>query len=282
MVSHCLPKISIITPSFNQGKFLEETILSVLNQNYPNLEYIIIDGGSTDNSVEIIKKYENHIAYWVSEEDRGQSHAVNKGFARATGEIMGWLNSDDTYLPDTFRYIAAFFCQHPDVEVVYGDQVLTDQQGNYIRLKHELTYSYHRLCYHMYQSQPATFFKRSVIQKVGSLDEGLYYTMDHEFFLRLGRKCRVQHLPHLLATYRLHASGKSASHGESKHFQEVKAMLQKYRPKYSNIVQVNEVMEAFWETFYKMVKVALIFRDNPLSYVRYRSFKSRMRTHATP
>ncbi|MGA9364085.1 MAG: glycosyltransferase [Bacteroidota bacterium] len=279
IVSHCLPKISIITPSFNQGKFLEETILSVLNQNYPNLEYIIVDGGSTDNSVQIIRKYEKHLAYWVSEKDRGQSHAVNKGLAKATGEIIGWLNSDDTYLPGTLTRIIEAFQRYPEFEVVYGDQVLTDQNGNWLRIKHELPYNYHRLCYHSYQSQPATFLKRSVIEKVGGLEEKLYYSMDYEFFLRIGRECLVRHVRHLFAAYRLHSLGKSASHGEARHLDERKAVLQKYRPKYSSIVLINKLIQAFWQAFYNMVRVALVFRDNPLSYVRYRTFKSRSKPH---
>lgn len=119
-MSNELPKISIVTPSFNQGKYLEKTILSVLEQDYPNLEYIIIDGGSTDNSVEIIKKYEKHLAYWVSEPDRGQSHAINKGFGHATGEILGWLNSDDYYAPGAPQAIAEAFLANPDVGAIVG------------------------------------------------------------------------------------------------------------------------------------------------------------------
>jgi glycosyltransferase involved in cell wall biosynthesis len=112
-----LPKISIVTPSFNQGRFIEKTILSVIEQDYPNLEYIIIDGGSTDESVEIIKKYEKHLAYWVSEPDRGQSHAINKGFERATGEIFGWLNSDDWYHPGALKALAEAFAANPEAGV---------------------------------------------------------------------------------------------------------------------------------------------------------------------
>jgi glycosyltransferase involved in cell wall biosynthesis len=280
MVSHCLPKISIITPSFNQGRFLEETIMSVLNQNYPNLEYIIIDGGSTDNSVEIIKKYEKYLAYWVSEKDRGQSHAVNKGLARSTGDIIGWLNSDDTYLPGTLLTVDEMFQHYRDFDVIFGDQVLTDEQGGFLRIRHEIPYSYHRLLYHMYQSQPATFLRRSVIERVGGLEETLCYSMDYEFFMRIGRYCSVRHVPRLFATYRLHPSGKSALHGEARHLQEEEAVSQKYRPRYSNIVLINKLIQWFYQAFYDMVRVALIFRDNPVSYMRYRSFKSRSKPHA--
>ena len=123
-----LPKISIITPSFNQAHFLERTMLSVLSQNYPNLEYIIIDGGSTDGSVEIIKKYEDRLAHWVSEKDRGQSHALNKGFARATGDIIGWLNSDDLYCNDALMRVAKACLACPEDEAWYGGIYIADSE----------------------------------------------------------------------------------------------------------------------------------------------------------
>ena len=109
------PKITIVTPSFNQGQFIEETIRSVLDQNYPNLEYLIIDGGSTDQTIEVIRKYERQLSYWVSEKDRGQVHAINKGLARATGEIFGFLNSDDLYVPGTFEVVGEYFEKHPEL-----------------------------------------------------------------------------------------------------------------------------------------------------------------------
>src|ERR1035437_4288596 len=123
------PKISVITPSFNQGKYLESTIKSVLEQDYPNLEYIVIDGGSEDNSVEIIKKYEKHLAYWESVKDKGQSHAINKGFAIATGEILAWLNSDDTYEQNAIYNIAEWFRKYPELDFIYGDVNIIDEKG---------------------------------------------------------------------------------------------------------------------------------------------------------
>lgn len=274
------PKILIITPSFNQGRFLEDTILSVLNQNYSNLEYIIIDGGSTDYSVEIIRKHQKHLAYWVSEKDKGQSHAINKGLAKGKGEIIGWLNSDDTYLPGTLETVAKAFERFPEYDVVYGDQVLTDEDGVFLRTKHELPYSYHRLIYHMYQSQPATFFKRSVYEKLGGINEDLHYCMDHEFFLRIGKDCKVLHLPIALATYRLHAAAKSAAHGESRHRNEQHALTKKYLPKYTGSPTLNKVLQIFWRVFYLLVvRFTLVLRDNPFSYLRYRTFKIKAGMH---
>ena len=129
------PKISIITPSYNQGQFLEQTILSILSQDYPNLEYIIMDGGSSDNSVEIIRKHEDNLTYWVSEPDKGQSDAINKGFQRATGDILTWLNSDDYYLPGTLHTVAEYFTQHPDVECIYGDLQVVASNGDLLYVR---------------------------------------------------------------------------------------------------------------------------------------------------
>ena len=131
------PKISIVTPSFNQAQFLEETILSVINQNYPNLEYIIIDGGSTDGSVDIIKKYEKHLTYWVSEPDNGHGHALNKGFSTTTGEIMAWINSDDKYYPSTFATVAEIFNKFSDINWIHGKNSRIDKS---VRLEDVLAF----------------------------------------------------------------------------------------------------------------------------------------------
>jgi glycosyltransferase involved in cell wall biosynthesis len=262
-------KISIITPSFNQAQFIEDTILSVLNQNYPNLEYIIIDGGSKDHSIDIIKKYEDKLHYWISEKDNGQADAVNKGLKIATGEIIGWLNSDDTYLPNALLKIAETFNKYPNYEVIFGNQVLTDPSGKYLRVKHELPYNFHRLIYHMFQSQPATFFKRNIIQKIGLLNTALFYTLDYEYFLRIGKKCRVKHIASLLATYRLHSSSKSSTYLSEKSLNENKILFEKYVPKYSSINILNIILTKFFKLFYSSIRFLLIIRDNPLHYLEY-------------
>lgn len=222
------PVISIVTPSYNQGRFLEATIRSVLDQGYANLEYIIMDGGSTDNSVEIIKKYQDRLAYWVSAPDEGQSDAINKGFARATGQILAWLNSDDLYLPGAFRAVVAFFQNHPEIAGVIGDQETIDPDGHHLCTVKNIPFSFRRTLYGgAMVPQPATFFTRKAYEITGPLDTGLQYQMDYEFFLRMAsRGIRFGILPRPLAAFRLHRAGKTISEYYHK-FQREKFLTQK-------------------------------------------------------
>lgn len=211
------PKISIVTPSFNQGKFIEETIRSVIFQNYPNLEYIIIDGGSTDNTLSIIKKYESYITYWVSEPDRGQSHAINKGIEKCTGEIFNWLNSDDWYLPNTFFNVVAAFIKDPSIQVVSGyehhihiDGTVVEDKGTFLEKTLEKTIE----CCQV--TQPSTFFRAEVIKKVGLIPEDIHYIMDGEMWVRFlllygQNSVYKHHMP--LAYFRLHENSKTVSNG---------------------------------------------------------------------
>lgn len=180
------PKISIITPSYNQGRFIEETIRSVLLQNYPNLEYIIIDGGSTDNSVEIIKKYEQWITYWVSEKDNGQSHAINKGYDLASGEIINWLNSDDLLVQNSLFFVASCFLLNPNLDWVTGFRIVRNIDN--ISLKFENHWEHRWLFYLLGVPdfpQEATFLSQKVVKKIGKIDESLHFLMDVEFYYRL-------------------------------------------------------------------------------------------------
>ena len=205
------PKISIITPSYNQAEFLEGTILSVLNQNYPNLEYIIIDGGSTDGSIEIIKKYEKYITYWVSESDKGQSDAINRGFKMARGEILAWLNSDDTYLPGALGKAVEFFSTHSYIGMVYGKTYFINERGDVIGNYPTESFNYNELARSNFFAQPAVFFRREVYFAVGGLDLNLHYTMDYDLWVRIAKKHRVEYLPVFLSTYRLHMESKTVS-----------------------------------------------------------------------
>ena len=203
------PKISIITPSYNQGKYLEETILSVLNQNYPNLEYIIIDGGSTDHSVEIIKKYASHLSYWVSEKDSGQSEALNKGFNKASGDIVAWLNSDDLYCENTLHNIAEQFVHHPEAGIIYGDVINFLENGEETRIRNqfELIDFFSRVSIH----QPGVFWRKSVLTEKKPLDESLYYCMDYDLWMKLFLNSRSVRINKVLARFREHTDSKTHS-----------------------------------------------------------------------
>lgn len=180
------PRVSIVTPSYNQAQFIEETIRSVLLQGYPDLEYIIIDGGSTDGSVEIIRKYAPWLAYWVSEPDRGQSHAINKGFAQATGEIVAWLNSDDVYRPAVLREVAIQFAIHTECGLIYADSCFIDENSQVTKSIETAQYDLESLVLsHVYLPQQSTFVRARVLTEVGLLDEDLHYAMDFDLWLRV-------------------------------------------------------------------------------------------------
>ena len=214
MPPHDYPKISIVTPSYNQAAYLEQTILSVLEQQYPNFEYIIIDGGSTDGSVDIIKKYEAHITRWVSEPDSGQSEALNKGFALCSGDIIGWLNSDDYYENNIFARIAGIF-ENKNINIINGDCRLVDESGVECgRVCSKKVYMNRLLNSWIPRSippQPAIFFRRACLEKVGLLDASLHYGMDYDLWLRLCTHYRFDYVPGILANYRFHEHSKSVS-----------------------------------------------------------------------
>lgn len=202
--------VSIITPSYNQAPFLEATIRSVLEQDYPELEYIIVDGGSTDGSVDIIQRYADRLAWWVSEKDAGQTDAINKGFARAKGEVLAWLNSDDTYQPGAVSEAAAYLAQHPEVGLVYGDANFIDQSGRVIGRFPSAQTDYRRLRQgYVHVAQQAAFFRSELWRQVGPLDPTFYFAMDYDLWVRLAKVSKVAYTPRLWANFRLHGSGKT-------------------------------------------------------------------------
>ncbi len=206
-----LPRITVVTPSLNQARFIEETICSVLNQDYPHLEYIVIDGGSSDDSVDIIRKYEKRLAFWSSELDRGQADAINKGWRNAIGDILAYLNSDDTYCPSTLRLVADAFARDPSIGLVYGRCNVIDQRGAVLRERRVGEASFAEvLRWSPSIPQPSIFVKRAVIDAVGLLNSDLHYTMDYELTLRVGLKYKMQFIPHVLANMRDHAAAKTA------------------------------------------------------------------------
>jgi len=227
------PRISVVTPSFNHARFLEATIRSVLLQGYPDLEYIIIDGGSTDGSVELIRKYEDHLACWVSESDRGQAHAINKGFARATGDIVSWLNSDDIYESGVFRLVAENLDPVAGPYVVFGDCLFIYERGRSMRLFRGIDRPFYRkLCYWRGWDipQPTVFVARRVIEDVGPLDESLHLAMDYEWFLRVALHYEFLHLGQILARYRVYPGAKSGDWGAKREqfYAEMHPIAQRY------------------------------------------------------
>lgn len=208
------PKISIITPSFNQGQYIEETILSVIEQNYPNLEYIIIDGGSTDNTVDIIKKYEKHIDFWVSEKDKGQSDAINKGIRKITGDVVNWLNSDDYYMPGALHHVANVFSDKSVTAYCGKSRIFSDtsekiSQGTDVYANNlAKTIGWARI------DQPETFFKKEVWDKIGELNESFHYVMDKEWWMRYLFQYGLSGIvkdDKVLVNFRIHNDSKTGS-----------------------------------------------------------------------
>jgi glycosyltransferase involved in cell wall biosynthesis len=201
--------VSIITPSYNQAPYLEQTIQSVLEQDYPHIEYIVVDGGSTDDSVEVIKKYADRLAYWISERDSGQAEAINKGFARANGKIVAWLNSDDYYLRHTISIVVRCFEQNPDVVMVYGNMFAVDGNGQTINvLKYKQLSLEDLLCFQII-GQPSVFFRRSALEKVGWLDPRFHFMLDHHLWIRLAQQGRILHIPQVWSAARYHPQAKN-------------------------------------------------------------------------
>jgi glycosyltransferase involved in cell wall biosynthesis len=208
------PKITVITPNYNQGKFLEQAILSVLDQQYPNIEYIVIDGKSTDESVEVIKKYAYRISYWVSEKDKGQTDAINKGLQKATGDIITWLNGDDYFLPGTFEFVAGEYKKNP-FDFILGNcrfvdvngHILPDQKKSSLRDEHRFIPG-DPACI---VNQPSSFFSRNIIEKTGLLDDSLHYAMDVDFWMKImAHNGKIIYVDREMTCFRRHDEAKSA------------------------------------------------------------------------
>ena len=203
------PRVTIVTPSYNQAAFLEQTIQSVLSQEYPNLEYMIVDGGSTDGSVEIIRRYAGRLAGWVSEPDKGQAEAINKGFAQAQGEIIAWLNSDDLYLPGAVSAAVRAFERHPEAGLVYGDVVSIDGGGQTINVMTFADWGLDDLLQFNIISQPGVFIRRSILERTGFLDPGFHYLLDHHLWLRAARLAPLRYVRERWAAARFHPDAKN-------------------------------------------------------------------------
>lgn len=203
--------VSVVINSFNQAAFLEQTILSVLTQDYPHLEVILVDGGSTDGSLEIIQRYAERFAWWVSEKDSGQAEGINKGLERAQGSLVAWLNSDDTYLPGAVSKAAASFQQFPSAALIYGDVMAVDVQGNPIHQMHTGNWQLVDLMEFHILNQPAVFMNGAVLRRVGGLDRNFHYLLDHQLWLRLAVSGQMMHIAENWATGRFHAGAKNVA-----------------------------------------------------------------------
>jgi hypothetical protein len=207
------PLVSIVTPSYNQAQFLEQTIQSVLGQGYPHIEYLVVDGASTDGSVEIIRRYADRLAWWVSEKDQGQADAINKGLRRAKGEFVAWLNSDDLYLPGSITTAVRAFHSHPEAGVVYGDVQAIDERGSITNLLRYGDWGLDGLLAFRVIGQPAVFMRRSVLEHAGYLDPSFHFLLDHQLWLRMARLSEMAYVPETLAAARFHGESKNVAHG---------------------------------------------------------------------
>jgi glycosyltransferase involved in cell wall biosynthesis len=203
--------VSIVTPSYNQGNYLAETMRSVLEQDYLNIEYIVIDGASQDNSADVIRSFSDRLAYWVSEPDRGQTEAINKGFAQAHGEILAWINSDDVYTPGAFKQAVQYLRDHPDVGMVYSDLNFIDEHSRVVgKFPARQTDLAHLRRGYVHIPQPAAFFRAKYWQQVGPLDPSFFFAMDYDLWVRLAKVTKLQYFPGpIWAGFRLHSGAKS-------------------------------------------------------------------------
>ena len=235
------PLVSIVTPSYNQVRFLEAALCSVLVQDYPNMEYLVVDGASNDGSVEIIRRYADRLAWWVSEKDSGQSEAINKGFHRARGEFVGWLNSDDIYLPGAVSAAIKVFQSHPEAGLVYGDAQAIDADGKPFNLMRARQYTLADLMAFNIICQPAAFMRRSVLEEAGYLNPAYQLLMDNLLWMCMARKAPIVYIPQTWAAARYHDQAKNRTRGAA-YGQEARRLIAdlRSRPEFSELIQADE------------------------------------------
>ncbi len=235
------PLVSIVTPSYQQARFLEATLRSVLEQDYPNIEYLVVDGASTDGSVEIIRRYADRLAWWISEKDSGQSEAINKGLRRARGEFVGWLNSDDIYLPGAVSAAVTVFQSHPQAGLVYGDAWAIDAHGKPFNLMRARQYTLADLMAFNIICQPAAFMRRSVLEATGYLNPAYQLLMDNLLWMCMAQKAPIVYSPRPWAAARYHAQAKNRTRGAG-YGQEARRLIAdlQSRPEFSDLIRADE------------------------------------------
>ena len=204
------PLVTIVTPSYNQVRFIEETILSIQNQDYPNIEHIVVDGNSTDGTLDILKKYDGEIK-WISEPDSGQTEAINKGFKMSSGQICAYLNSDDSYVPGSFKTVVNYFRKHPEVDMLVGDINYIDENSKITKITYYPPFNVGRMIRAggSLISQTGVFFRHRLFDSIGIFDESLHLGMDYDFYIRTGLKHNVKSISSVLANFRLHPDSKT-------------------------------------------------------------------------
>ncbi|AUD03950.1 glycosyltransferase family 2 protein [Spirosoma pollinicola] len=262
------PKLTIVTPSYNQQQYLERTILSVLNQHYPNLEYFIMDGGSTDGSLEIIKKYEPYLAGWVSEKDGGQTDAINKGFRRATGDYVAFQNSDDVFAPDALNRLAEAWRKTPDSDVFFGDLYIMDEDDVILEEMRAPTFCVECQIYEgMQVFNQSLFIRRDRLTQFGLLDESLRFVIDYEIVTRLGVQPGInfRHVNGFWGGFRVQPDAKSSTIASTVGLQEHKLVKSKYQP-----LLKSSLGKSFWERYCRLRKLVAFVLQGEFGYVWHR------------
>ncbi|GAB3792662.1 glycosyltransferase family 2 protein [Spirosoma humi] len=269
------PKLTIVTPSYNQAPYLERTILSVLNQHYPNLEYFIMDGGSTDGSLDIIKKYEPYLAGWVSEKDKGQTDAINKGFRRATGDYVAFQNSDDVFAPNALFCVADAWRKAPDTDVFFGDMYITDEEDVILEEMRAPDFSIE--C-HIYEGMQvfnqSLFIRRERLIQYGMLDESLRFVIDYEIVARLGVQpgMRFRHVNGFWGGFRVQPDAKSSTIAATVGLQEHQIVRDRYQP-----MLTSGLSASFWQRYSRLRKLLTFVLKGEFRYVQHRLRLSRSR-----
>lgn len=255
------PRVTVVTPSWNSIEFIERTIQSIRSQTYGNIEFIVVDGGSNDGTVETIKRHADAISWWVSEPDGGMYQAINKGLARASGEIIAYLNSDDVYYPDTIAQVVKSFTQHPEADLIYGNLDLIDEKDRVLYNQIYPPFSARHFANANYSmiGQPASFWRSGLLKKIGLFDESFRMVADFDFFLRAGAAGTMIHVDETLAAFRVHAKSLTSRQLQL-NFREINLMREKHGVEYKHLTS----------------KVSRIAYDIYFKLINYRSFKSRL------